>query len=172
MGQGVGFDFGGQVCVATNRASDLANGDRLARGEQGLPTAHDLCEVSREDQAKGHGLGVDSVTASNGGRVSMLLHARGERLDQGALSLEAEVGCVTEQDGQGRVEHVRRRHAAVKPARRLTGELLDVGQEGDDVVARRARPRGSSRESARDGRLRSGRRDQRRDGGRADHRAV
>ena len=34
------------------------------------------------------------------------------------------------------VEHVRRGHAEVQPARRLAGQLLDVGQEGDHVVPR------------------------------------
>jgi hypothetical protein len=36
---------------------------------------------------------------------------------------------------QRAVEHVRRRHAEVEPARRRTGQLLDVGEEGDHVVA-------------------------------------
>ena len=43
---------------------------------------------------------------------------------------------LAQQDRQRGVEHVGRGHAQVQPARRLAGQLLDVGQEGDDVVAR------------------------------------
>ncbi len=42
----------------------------------------------------------------------------------------------TSVDRERRVEHVRRRHPEVQPARRLARQLLDVGQERDHVVAR------------------------------------
>ena len=46
------------------------------------------------------------------------------------------VGRLDELDRQRRVQHVRRRHPQVQPARRLARQLLDVGQERDHVVAR------------------------------------
>ena len=46
------------------------------------------------------------------------------------------VAASTSVERQRRVEHVGRRHAQVQPARRLAGQLLDVGQERDHVVAR------------------------------------
>ena len=46
------------------------------------------------------------------------------------------VGRVDELERERGVEHVGRRHAEVQPARGLAGQLLDVGQERDDVVAR------------------------------------
>jgi len=46
------------------------------------------------------------------------------------------VGGGDELQRERRVEHVGRRHAEMQPARGLTGELLDVREERDDVVAR------------------------------------
>ena len=44
------------------------------------------------------------------------------------------VGRFAQQDGQRGVEHVGGGHAQVQPARRLPGQLFDVGQKGDHVV--------------------------------------
>jgi hypothetical protein len=60
------------------------------------------------------------------------LQAARSRVDAG----EDLVAAFDELDRQRRVQHVRRRHPQVQPARGLARQLLDVGQERDHVVAR------------------------------------
>ena len=44
------------------------------------------------------------------------------------------IGCLAQQDGQRRVQHVGGRHPQVQPARRLTREFLNIGEKRDDIV--------------------------------------
>ena len=92
------------------------------------------------------------------GVVRVLAGAPRERGEQRVGAGEEQVGRVAQQDRERGVEHVARRHPAVEPARLDAGELLDVGEEGDDVVlgrpldlvdARRVELRASSRGSCR-----------------------
>jgi hypothetical protein len=48
--------------------------------------------------------------------------------------LQQKVGGAGQLHGQGRVVHIRRRHALVQEPRLGPDDLGDVGQEGDDVV--------------------------------------
>jgi hypothetical protein len=65
---------------------------------------------------------------------SRALRQRGLELADGVEDLVERAAGLQRQRG---VEHVGRRHPEVEPARRLARELLDVGEERDDVVARR-----------------------------------
>ncbi len=129
-----------EVRVGADGAGDLADGDlaRARRPSRARPRA-----ISAWWPASAR----PKVTGSAKmpwlrpiiGRPRVLAGARGERVEQarrtGSSSMSAASRSSIASDG---VEHVARGHAAVKPPRLDAGELLDVGEKGDDVVLGRA----------------------------------
>ena len=103
---------------------------RAARG------ARELGVEAGEHQAGGDRLGVDAVRAADasacpcarrrgGGSAASSRSTPASSWSAASISWHRERG----------VEHVRRGHAEVQPARLGAGQLLDVGQERDHVVA-------------------------------------
>jgi hypothetical protein len=132
----LGLDLRVKVAVHADRAGDLADRDRARRARDPLGRARDLGVPARERQPGGDRLGVDAVRPADHRRGRMLACAPGERGLELADRVEDLLERADALDRERGVEHVGRRHAEVEPARRLAGELLDVGQERDHVVAR------------------------------------
>jgi hypothetical protein len=131
----LGLDLRIEVPVHADRAGDLADRDRVGGVGQALRGARDLGVPAREGQPRGDRLGVDAVRAADHRRPGVLARALGERRLELADRVEDLVERAAGLQRQRGVEHVRRGHAEVEPAGRLAGELLDVGEERDDIVA-------------------------------------
>jgi hypothetical protein len=101
---------------------------RAARAQLRVP--------AREHQPGRDRLGVDAVRAAMAGVARVLLGALAAGRAQAVGAGEDLVARGHELQRERGVEDVGRRHAEVEPARRLAGQLLDVREEGDDVVAR------------------------------------
>ena len=100
--------------------------------------AHDLGVPAREHQAGGDRLGVDAVRAADHRRRRVLARRVGEHaarspIDAARGSGRARAPVWIASDVSSTSDDVM---PEVQPARRLARELLDVGQERDDVVAR------------------------------------
>ena len=83
------------------------------------------------------GLGVDAVAAADGGRQLVLEGAPLQRVQQRVDLDQDQVGRALELDRQRGVEQVGRGQAEMQESRLRAAHLLDMGQEGDHVVAGR-----------------------------------
>ncbi len=124
-----------QVRVGPDRAGDLADRDLLARRDQASPIAHRAGEEAGEDHPERGRLGVDPVRPPDDRRPAVLPGAPAQRGAQAVDPREDLVDRAGELQRQRGVEHVGGGHPEVQPACVRPGQLLDVGQKRDDVVA-------------------------------------
>ena len=116
-GESAPLDLRREMRVRPDRARDLTDGDLAARGDEPRPPARHLRVVAGQHQPERDRLGEDAVAASDHRRLRVLARPFGERTEQPIAADDEAIGGVAEQDGEGRIEDVARRHAAVEPAR-------------------------------------------------------
>ncbi len=126
-----------EVRERADGAADLADGDRLLRPLKPDAVAPRLVVPEREGEAEGGRLGVDAVRAPDLRRGLELEGAAPEDFEQRVRLREQQVAGVAQQQGVGRVHHVRRGEPVVNEARGLTDVLGERRGEGDDIVVGR-----------------------------------
>jgi hypothetical protein len=91
--------------------------------------------MSGEREAERDRLREDAVAAPHHRSLRACSRARARQRGQHPVAARhQQVGRVSQQDRERRVEDVARRHPAVQPPGFEADELLDVRQEGDDVM--------------------------------------
>ena len=127
-----------EVRVRADRAGDLADRDLARAPPRGASAPRAIsawCPASARPKVTGSAKmpwlrPIIGVFACSRARFASAARSLSQRASE-------HVGRVAQQDRERRVEHVARRHPAVKPARLDARELLDVREERDDVVLRR-----------------------------------
>ena len=92
----------------------------------------------RELHAKGHGLGVHAVRATNHRCAAMFGRSPANRLQQRVDVVENDVAGLSHLQGECGIEHVGRGQTEMQPPGRRTDALGHSGRKRDHVVLRRA----------------------------------
>ena len=129
-----GLDPRVDVGEGADRPGHGAGHDLVAALDHAPPAAGELGEVAGELEAEGGGLGVDAVAAADGGRELVLEGAPLQRVQHRVDLDQDQVGCALELDRQRGVEQVGGGQPEMQEPCLLAADLLDMGEEGDDVV--------------------------------------
>jgi hypothetical protein len=134
LGQHLVLDVRREVGVGADRAGELADGDRVARGGEPAAVAVDREGVTGELEPEGGRLGGDPVGAAEAERVAVLQRPVAQRRDQAVEPRGEQPGRLDQLERQRGVEQVRRGHAVVDVPRRRTDALAVGAEESDHVV--------------------------------------
>jgi len=108
----------------------------LLRRQKALARALERGVMRRQFQAEACRFGVYAVAASDGRRADMLVDLLPENLEQGVNVVQQDRRRVFHLDGQRRIQYVARRHALMDETRVGPDVFGQIGQKGQNVVAR------------------------------------
>ncbi len=128
------FDRGRHRGEGADGPADRAGADLPPGGEQPVAAPAELGPVAEELEPEARGLGVDAVRATDARCVAVFAGAAGEGGEHSVEVGQEEIAGAHELDRERGVEQVGARHAAMQPARLRPEPLLEMGEEGDDVV--------------------------------------
>jgi hypothetical protein len=128
------FQVGIDVGEVAHRSGEPAHGDGGPGPAQALHVAPGLGVPDSRLETEGGGLGMDTVGAADHQRVLVAPGQVPEGPPQPFLAHDQEVGSVPELQGQRGVPDVHGGQAHVDEARVLAQVLLEVGEEGDELV--------------------------------------
>ena len=130
------LDVGVDVSEGPHRARDLPDPHGLLGPPQALEVSARLGMPEGRLEPEGGRLGVDAVGAADHQRLLVGEGEPAERLAEALEAVEQQVGGALELERERGVDDVRRRQPQVdEPGVRADG-LLELGEKGDDVVAR------------------------------------
>ena len=123
------------ICEGTDRAADRTGGNLSASVAHAGQVAVHLGVETREGQAHGGRLRVDSVAAADADGFLMLIGAAFQGGQQTFEIGDQDVGGAGQLHVEAGVQHVGRGHALMHKARLVAADMFgQMGQEGDDIV--------------------------------------